>query len=48
MALKKEVKKVEEVKAEPIKIVTEGPLCDCGKPVAPGQNQVCKDHIRVG
>lgn len=24
-----------------------GPLCACGQPVAPGQNEVCKDHIRA-
>lgn len=23
-----------------------GPLCDCGNPVAPGQNAVCQEHIR--
>lgn len=24
-----------------------GPLCECGKPVAPGQSSVCEEHIRA-
>lgn len=32
---------------KPINKELSGPVCDCGKPVAPGQNAVCKDHIRV-
>ena len=46
-AVKETVKPAEEVLhtvPEP-----EGlPLCHCGRVVAPGQNQVCKDHIRIG
>jgi hypothetical protein len=30
---------------DPKSALTDG-LCACGQPLAPGQNQVCKDHIR--
>jgi hypothetical protein len=29
-----------------IQTVYDGPKCECGEPVAPGQNYVCRKHIR--
>lgn len=29
-------------------VIDEGPVCECGKPVAVGQTYVCADHIRRG
>lgn len=50
---KKEVKEIKKSIPEPevkASIPEEsGPKCaECGKPVAPGQNSVCKEHIRAG
>jgi hypothetical protein len=28
------------------KFLWSGNLCECGKPVAPGQDKVCAEHIR--
>lgn len=36
-----------EEKPAVVEVATEGPTCACGKPVAPGQSAVCKDHIRA-
>jgi hypothetical protein len=46
---KKEKKVVVKVEAPIVEqtLVPEGPLCACGKSVAPGQSAVCKDHIRT-
>lgn len=41
--LKPEVK-LEDATSMPI----QGQCVECGKPVAEGQNSVCKDHIRTG
>lgn len=41
-------KVVEAVVAPQTEAPVEGPVCECGKPVAPGQNYVCADHIRRG
>jgi len=42
--------KHKEVKEEPKQEIVAAPvglLCECGEPVAPGQNQVCAKHIRT-
>jgi hypothetical protein len=44
---KKETPKVEAPKEVKVEKVVDGPLCDCGSPIAEGQNSVCKDHIRI-
>lgn len=47
---KKPVLQVPKVLAVPTPKIEEvaGPKCDCGKPVAEGQTEVCKEHIRRG
>lgn len=47
---KKVVKKVVEPVVESPKLEEkpkyEGPVCECGEPVAPGQTYVCQKHMR--
>jgi hypothetical protein len=47
--LSKPVEELKPVKKLVEEVLSEGTpenLCECGKPVALGQSQVCKDHIR--
>jgi len=44
--VKKEEAPVEYPKK--VEVKSDVKCCACGEPLAPGQNQVCKKHIRVG